>query len=100
MFYADHQPRCPAGHYKVSVINLPSRSTTLTCRHTELIHLYYTQLKPKYQLEFRVISKGFAASSHIFQTPIRILQELQKLMAHLIHHALAIHILQHGHTCP
>lgn len=76
MFYADHQPRCPAGHYKVSVINLPSRSTTLTCRHTELIHLYYTQLKPKYQLEFRVISKGFAASSHIFQTPIRILQEL------------------------
>ena len=68
MFYADHQPRCPAGHYKVSVINLPSRSTTLTCRHTELIHLYYTQLKPKYQLEFRVISKGFAASSHIFQT--------------------------------
>lgn len=100
MFYADHQPRCPAGHYKVSVINLPSRSTTLTCRHTELIHLYYTQLKPKYQLEFRVISKGFAASSHIFQTPIRILQELQKLRAHLIHHALAIHILQHGHTCP
>lgn len=79
MFYADHQPRCPAGHYKVSVINLPSRSTTLTCRHTELIHLYYTQLKPKYQLEFRVISKGFAASSHIFQTPIRIQQELQKL---------------------
>ena len=68
MFYADHQPRCPAGHHKVSVINLPSRSTTLTCRHTELIHLYYTQLKPKYQLEFRVISKGFAASSHIFQT--------------------------------
>lgn len=68
MFYADHQPRCPAGHYKVSVINLPSRSTTLTYRHTELIHLYYTQLNPKYQLEFRVISKGFAASSHIFQT--------------------------------
>ena len=27
--------RCPAEHHKVPVINLPNRSTALTCRHTE-----------------------------------------------------------------
>ena len=55
VFYAGRQPRYPAKHHKVPVINLPSRSTALTCRHTEtfLVHLCYTQLRPKYQLEFR-----------------------------------------------
>ena len=27
--------QCPAEHHNVPVINLPSRSTALTCRHTE-----------------------------------------------------------------
>ena len=35
MFYAGHQPRYPAEHHKVPVINLPSRSTALTCRHAK-----------------------------------------------------------------
>jgi hypothetical protein len=35
VFYAGRQPRCPAEHHKVLVINLPNRSTALTCRRTE-----------------------------------------------------------------
>lgn len=35
VFYADRQPRCPAEHHKVLVINLPNRSTALTCRRTK-----------------------------------------------------------------
>ena len=87
--------QCPAEHHNVPVINLPSRSTALTCRHTEtfLVHLYYTQLKPKYQLEFRLFSPKCTTSLCVFQTPIRIQHELQKLGTHLLHHALAIRIL-------
>ena len=59
VFYAGRQPRYPAEYHKVLVINLPSRSTALTCRHTETfpVHLYYTQLRLKYQLEFRFSQK-------------------------------------------
>ena len=59
VFYAGRQPRYPAEYHKVLVINLPSRSTALTCRHTETfpVHLYYTQLRLKYQLEFRFFQK-------------------------------------------
>ena len=62
------------------------------------IHLYYTQLRPKYQLEFRLFSPKCTTSLRVFQAPIRIQHELQKLGTHLLHHALAIHILQHGYT--
>ena len=59
--------RCPAEHHKVLVINLPSRSTALTCRHTETfpVHLYYTQLRLKYQLEFR-FSQKFLQSQRVY----------------------------------
>ena len=53
--------RCPAEHHKVLVVNLPSRSTALTCRHTEtfLAHLYYTQIKPYYQLVLKILFLNF-----------------------------------------
>lgn len=45
-----------------------------------------------------VDSLTHSASLRVFQTSIRIQHEFQKLGTHLLHHALAIHILQHGHT--
>ena len=43
--------RCPAEHHNVPVINLPSRSTALTCRHTETFlvsSILYSTLRTTY----------------------------------------------------
>ena len=47
--------RCPSEHHKVLVINLPNRSTALTCRRTEhFVQPHYTQFRQPWQAVFEI----------------------------------------------